>query len=74
MTKKSRRARRKSRPTATLVVDRATIDAVSAPQEPETPATPDFHEYAYVITDLRRVAILAAAMFGLLIALSFFIR
>ena len=36
--------------------------------------TPDLNEYRYVITDLRRVAILAAAMFALLIVLSFFIR
>ncbi|MBN1580535.1 MAG: hypothetical protein JXA89_07510 [Anaerolineae bacterium] len=34
----------------------------------------DLSEYDYVITDLKRVAILAAAMFALLIALSFFIR
>jgi hypothetical protein len=32
------------------------------------------HEYDYVVADLRRVAIVAAAMFALLIALSFFIR
>ena len=31
-------------------------------------------EYRYVFTDLRRVAILAAGMFALLIALSFLLR
>jgi len=36
--------------------------------------TPDFQEYRYVITDLKRVGILAAAMFALLIVLSFVIR
>jgi hypothetical protein len=34
----------------------------------------DFTEYRYVITDLKRVVILAVAMFALLVALSFFLR
>ena len=34
----------------------------------------DQSEYDYVLADLKHVAILAAAMFALLIALSFFIR
>jgi hypothetical protein len=43
---------------------------------PKTPTqqTSDLNDYKYVVTDLKRVAILAAAMFALLIALSFFIR
>jgi hypothetical protein len=47
-----------------------------APQviSPEPASEPEKPEYKYVIDDLRRVIILAAAMFGLLIALSFFIR
>ena len=40
----------------------------------QTQQTSDLNEYKYVIADLKRVAILAAAMFALLIALSFFIR
>jgi hypothetical protein len=46
--------------------------------EAESPATAAgparAGEYEYVITDLKRVAILAMAMFALLIALSFVIR
>jgi hypothetical protein len=34
----------------------------------------DITEYAYVIRDLRRVALLAGLMFSLLIALSFVLR
>jgi hypothetical protein len=47
---------------------------VQPPAPAEAQEQPDFSEYSYVITDLRRVAILAAAMFALLIALSLFIR
>ncbi|MBN1934232.1 MAG: hypothetical protein JW934_06190 [Anaerolineae bacterium] len=32
------------------------------------------NEYGYVIADLKRVAILAAGIFALLVVLSFFIR
>lgn len=45
------------------------------PAEGSPPAASDSkEEYRYVFTDLRRVAILAAGMFALLIALSFLIR
>jgi hypothetical protein len=37
-------------------------------------ADSDMAEYAYVIRDLRRVALLAGMMFSLLIALSFLLR
>ncbi len=75
MAKKSRRARKRAR--------KNVASSVSQPMDRRVPATeappveqviPDFHEYHYVITDLKRVAILAFAMFALLIALSFFIR
>ena len=76
MAKKSRRARKRNARQRT-VVQSAGRPAVSvtktAVQAPE-PARPDFQEYRYVITDLKRVAILAASMFALLIALSFLIR
>jgi hypothetical protein len=35
---------------------------------------PDFSQYEYVLSDLKRVAILAGAMFGLLILASFFLQ
>jgi len=73
MAKKSRRARKKSarsvsrgavQPSeATETAAAATVELVS-----------DQHEYAYVLADLRQVVILAAAMFALLVGLSFFIR
>ena len=47
------------------------------PSEDPTPAQAEpsgLREYAYVVGDLKRVTILAVAMFALLIALSFFIR
>lgn len=34
----------------------------------------DLAEYAYVVRDLRRVALLAGLMFALLVALSFLLR
>ena len=72
MAKKSRRARKKSGRS----VSRTAVQAVQA-TETTAAATvesaADQHEYAYVITDLRQVAVLAAAMFALLVGLSFFI-
>jgi len=73
MAKKSRRARKKN----VRNVSRGAVQAVGvtqtaapAPVEPEA----DQHEYEYVIADLRQVAILATAMFALLVGLSFFFR
>jgi hypothetical protein len=40
---------------------------------PDAPAGAADKEYRYVASDLKRVTILAATMFALLIALSFFI-
>jgi len=58
------------------VPQKASAEGKSPPQE--TPASAQAEpsgmpEYAYVVGDLKRVTILAAAMFALLIALSFFI-
>ena len=66
MAKKSRRTRNKS---SRKVSQAAAAAAVVAAIEPAA----DRQEYAYVVADLRQVAILAAAMFALLIGLSFFI-
>jgi hypothetical protein len=69
MAKKSRRNRKKSagrvRPLKSVRVETSLA---------EEHTTPDFVEYRYVVTDLKRLAILATAMFALLIVLSFFIR
>jgi hypothetical protein len=67
MTKRSRRARQKG-------AKRSSELRVEVPQVEQEPAAPDQGEYRYVATDLKRLAILAAAMFALLIVLSFFIR
>ena len=72
MAKKSRRARKKSGRNVSR-------GAVQAPKATETAAAvaaepaADQHEYTYVTADLRQVVILAAAMFALLVGLSFFI-
>ena len=71
MAKQSRRSRKgRARRKTTISTTSSSIEAQSA-QKPEETLHPG--EYAYVIADLRRVAILAAAMFALLIALSFFV-
>jgi hypothetical protein len=76
MAKKSRRARKRNARQQALAqrVGRPAVSAIKPAVQAPEPARPDFHEYRYVITDLKRVAILAASMFALLIALSFFIR
>ncbi|MBN1642882.1 MAG: hypothetical protein JXA09_16720 [Anaerolineae bacterium] len=42
--------------------------------EPPPEGEPELDEYGYVIADLKRVAAVAAAMFALLIGLSFLFR
>ena len=71
MAKKSRRARKKS----SRNVSQAAVQAAAAAQGAVAAAEPadDRHEYAYVVADLRQVVILAAAMFALLVGLSFVI-
>lgn len=72
MAKKSRRARKKSARNVsrgTVQAAKVTETAAAATVEPAA----DQHEYTYVVADLRQVVILAAAMFALLVGLSFFI-
>jgi hypothetical protein len=66
MAKKSRRARKSSRKVSASATNRTKAAAAAEPAA-------DRQEYAYVVADIRQVAILAAAMFALLIGLSFFI-
>lgn len=75
--KRSRRARRRRAARAA-----ARPEAVSTPvearkvkaTEPMVATTTDFgKQYGYVYDDLKRIAILAGAMFAILIALSFVI-
>ena len=42
--------------------------------EPPPEEEPHLAEYSYVVADLRRVGLVAAAMFALLIGLSFLFR
>ena len=65
MAKKSRRTHK---PRANQD-DRVVVRIERAEEAP--PAS--LEEYSYVVADLKRVALLATAMFALLIALSFFI-
>ncbi|MGQ9600940.1 MAG: hypothetical protein ACUVWZ_16205 [Anaerolineae bacterium] len=82
MSKKSKRAARKRRVTAQPRVSVARPPTASAPavQAAKKPAVPsptavDFsEEYRYVIADLKRIGVLAIAMMGLLVVLSFIIR
>lgn len=67
MSKKSRRTRKT--PSRSLPQVAAETAATAAVVEPAA----DQHEYAYVVANLKRVAVLAAAMFALLVGLSFFI-
>jgi hypothetical protein len=53
---------------------RTSKDKVVLSIKSEDPTDSDMAEYAYVIQDLRRVALLAGMMFSLLIALSFLLR
>jgi hypothetical protein len=75
MAKKSRRARKKSSRKVSRAPVSAQVKRAVVPAAPEAVAEPpaDSQEYSYVVADLRQVAILAAAMFVLLIGLSFFI-
>lgn len=68
--KKTRRARpRKAKSTTTVAEPQATETAAV-----ENPVDQFQQEYAYVIKDLRRVFLLAAAMFILLIILNLVLR
>ena len=65
MAKKARRVRRK----------RSKIEASTpAQQQGETEEEQLMEEYAYVTKDLRRIAVLAAVMFALLILLNLLLQ
>ena len=83
MAKKSRRARRKRAPRrlseaqliqpsgqeAAKVTEAPAVEPVQAPVQ--QPVATDFgEEYRYVVKDLQRIGILAAAMLGALVVLS----
>jgi hypothetical protein len=74
MAKKSRRSRRSRRKSRPATKPPSPASAPEPTPNPDAQASADLGEYKYVITDLRRVAVLAAAMFALLIALSFLIQ
>ncbi|NLS79896.1 MAG: hypothetical protein GXY76_21830 [Chloroflexi bacterium] len=63
--KKSRKSVQQRRPVNT----RSAAPAVAAAPEPAQPANLA-EEYHYVITDLKRIGLLAAAMFALLVVLA----
>jgi len=83
MTKKSRRVRRKGvkprlsesqlmRPTQKAVQETAPVVKVAAVETVQQQPVTDFQkEYHYVVSDLQRIGLLAAAMLGGLLILSF---
>jgi hypothetical protein len=75
MAKKSRSARKKARRKVSQARPTAVQSPPGAGAAPATAANSaaDGREYAFVVADLRQVAILATVMFALLIGLSFFI-
>jgi len=78
--RKSRRAKKKKR--RTQVRERAlpasqerAASAPTARVKATAPVAPDFsQEYRYVISDLKRIGIIAASMLALLVILSFVIK
>lgn len=66
--KRSRRATSQAQRSISLDTDRALPGSTAAQADPSSP-----QEYEHVTKDLKRVAILAAALFALLFAISFFI-
>ena len=71
MSKRSRSARRRQASRRRAPAGAAKPAEGAAP--PGQEATPDFHEYRYVVSDLKHVIVLAAGIFAVLIALSFVI-
>lgn len=83
MAKKTRHARRRTSPPRTArtrVVPQARPEAqapakTAAPAQAAGPAKVNFaEEYAYVLSDLKRIAVIAVVMLVVLVALSFVIR
>lgn len=78
MTKKTK-FRKKTRgritsTTAKSIRTSASQARVAAPKKTEEMETTLAEEYRYVITDLKRIGILAAAMFGLLVVFALILR
>lgn len=82
MAKRSRRARRRKRRPAPKPMPRPKVPSMprEADQAPKSGIVPQeiaigiSEEYRYVYSDLKRIAILAGAMFIVLIVLSFVVR
>lgn len=79
MAKKVRRVKKKrqqkNRTTSSREEATAAVPVTEAPVEPQLSSTDQFrHEYTYVVKDLRRVLVLAAIMFALLIALNLLLQ
>jgi hypothetical protein len=79
MAKKVRRVKKKRQQKRQSTSSRAeTVTAIpdaEVPAEPQLSSTDQFRlEYAYVVKDLRRVLILAAIMFTLLIAINLLLQ
>jgi len=83
MAKKSRRVRRKGtqprlsetqlvQPMEKAIKEAPAVVEVAVPEAKQSSAATDFEkEYRYVVKDLQRIGILAAAMLGGLVILSF---
>lgn len=79
MAKKSRRSRRKAKRISaakarrrdSVAVSRSTAAAVRVPVSTKVDLA---GEYRYILTDLRKIAIIAASMFALLFALALVLR
>lgn len=77
--RKSRKSRQVAMPRSipVPVSARTGASASARPSSAEAVAEPTVsfaEEYRYVITDLKRIGILAAAMFGLLVVLALILR
>lgn len=74
MAKKSRRSRRKARRTSTAGATIGQAQSARTVRKAATAKVDMAREYAYVFTDLRRIAIIAVMMFVLLFALAYVLR
>jgi hypothetical protein len=74
MAKKSRRAKKPRLSPAQRIQPAAEIEAVSAvpiEAQPDLQAPDLREEYGYVVTDLRRIGLIAAVMLAALVSLAF---
>ena len=74
MAKRARRRRRKKEQSSKAPEEASQQEAPIEDNDEDEQVDPFAVEYAYVIGDLRRVLILAAAMFALLIVLNLVLR